>query len=124
MDIGRGLGDVDRQKRRPVGMGTGVFDLVIAVGLADLGQLPAAIEPWKPVIVFERDISGAVHACRPSVGGKALLALKGKKPPVEPDQDIGSGEFHEGVAQLAQGALVALAGGRLGQAKFSASFDL
>src|SRR5690606_25935293 len=99
-------------------MGPGVLDLIVAVGLADLGQLPAAIEPRKTPEILERQIGSAVHACLLSVGGKALGALEWEKPPEGPDRDIGSGDFLESVVQPAHGALVPLAGGRLGQPQF------
>src|SRR5690606_25867530 len=60
---GDGIADVDRQQRRSVGMGASVLDLIVAVGLAVLGQFPAPVEPRKPSEIFERQISSAVHAC-------------------------------------------------------------
>ncbi len=105
-------------------MGASVLDLIVAVGLADFGQLPAPVEPREPPEILERQIGSAVHACLLSVGGKALGALKWEKPLARPDRDIDSEDCLESVAQLPHGALVALAGGGLGQAQFPGGLSL
>lgn len=119
-----GISDEDREKRRAVGMRAGLFDLVVAMRLEDLGQFPAAVEAGDAREVCGRKVGNAVHACRLSVGGRRAVASEWEKPPRCPDRDIGSDEFLQGVAKPPDGALIAFARRRLGQAKFDGDFGL
>lgn len=53
-------------------MRAGIFDVVVAIGLEDLGQFPAAVETREPLEVLEADAVIMCHGCRLSIrGGRA-----------------------------------------------------